>query len=90
MVKTKHVGHSIHQNGEKMNTRTQTILAIASRNLRIGGAAVIATAAYIVVARPSNINLFLLPYTGDPLVLGGILVLVGGLVTALGYSLKNK
>lgn len=73
-----------------MNTRTQNILAKASRNLRIGGAALIATATYIAVARPSTINVFLSPYTGDPVVLGGVMVLVGGLATALGYVFKNK
>ena len=74
---------------KNMSTRTQNILAFAARNLSYGGVALLITAAYIVYAQPNHINVFLAPYTGDPIQLGGVLVLVGGLASAFGFVLKN-
>lgn len=74
---------------KKMSTRTQNILALTAKNLSYGGIALIITAAYILYAQPSNINVFLAPYTGEPSILGGVLVCIGGLESAIGFVLKN-
>ncbi|MCW4014415.1 MAG: hypothetical protein NWF07_15710 [Candidatus Bathyarchaeota archaeon] len=72
-----------------MNTRTQNILAFASRNLRYGGVAFIITAAYIAYAQPSNLTVLMAPYSGDPVYLGGIMVAIGGFASLIGYSIKR-
>lgn len=72
-----------------MNTRTQNILAYASRNLRLGGVAFIITAAYIMYSKPANLTVLLTPYSGDPVTLGGIMIAMGGLASIIGYALKR-
>ena len=63
--------------------------AYVSRNLRYGGLALTLTAAFIATARPSRIIVLLTPYSGDLLVLSGVLVLMGVLSSMLGYAIKR-
>ena len=72
-----------------MKTRTQNILVFAARNLSYGGAVFILTAAYIMYAQPSNLVVGLSSYTGNPLVLGGVMMANGVLASLLGYSVRR-
>jgi hypothetical protein len=63
--------------------------AYISRNLRYGGLALTLTAAFIATARPSRIIVLLTPYSGDPVVLSGVLVMMGVLSSMLGYAIKR-
>jgi hypothetical protein len=63
--------------------------AYISRNLRYGGLALTLTAAFIATARPSRIIVLLTPYGGDPVVLSGVLVMMGVLSSMLGYAIKR-
>lgn len=64
-------------------------LDYASRNLQYGGIAMMITAVYIITWRPSNVILLLTPYTGDTVLLCSALMLIGGIASVLGYSLKR-
>ncbi len=63
--------------------------AFVSRNLRYGGIALTLTAALIAFAKPGEIIILLTPYSGDPMMLSSILVMMGVLSTMLGYALKR-
>ena len=63
--------------------------AYVSRNLRYGGIALTLTAALIAAARPSEINVLLTPYSGEPMMLSSILVMMGVLSSILDYALKR-
>jgi len=64
-------------------------LDYVARNLRNGGVAIILTAMYLMAARPRNILVLLTPYSGDPVILGSVLVVIGVLSTTLGYALRR-
>ncbi len=59
------------------------------RKLRNGGVAIILTALYLMVARPRNILIFLIPYSGNPAMLGGVLVVIGVISAVIGTALKR-
>jgi len=60
-----------------------------ARNLRNGGVTIILTALYLIAARPRNILIFLIPYSGDPATLGSVLIVIGLLFTAMGYAMRK-
>ena len=72
-----------------MMINVEKTLDYVARNLRNGGVAIIVTAMYLMAARPSKILVLLTPYSGDPVVLGSVLVVIGVLSTTLGYALRR-
>ena len=90
MVKTMLWGSICMQKDVKTVKNTiERGFAFVSRNLRYGGIALILTAAIIAVARPEEIIVLLTPYSGEPMMLSSILVMMGVLSSILGYALKS-
>lgn len=73
-----------------MMINVEKTLEYVARNLRNGGVAIIVTAMYLMAARPRNILVLLTPYSGDPVVLGSVFVVIGVLSTTLGYALRRS
>ena len=73
---------------KNMKNKKERVFAFVSRNLRYGGLALIITAAYIVAVNPSKIAVLLTPFSGNPMILGGVMTVVGVLSTLIGYKIK--
>ena len=72
-----------------MKNKIERGFAYVSRNLRYGGIALILTAVLITVGNPREVIVMLSPYSGDPMILSSILVMMGVLSTMFGYALKR-
>ena len=73
---------------KNMKNKKERVFAFVSRNPRYGGLALIITATYIVIANPSKITVLLTPFSGNPIILGGVMTVVGVLSTLIGYKIK--
>ena len=60
-----------------------------SRNLMLGGIALVLTAVLIAAGNPREIIVILTPYRGNPMMLSIILAMMGVLSTTFGYALKR-
>lgn len=61
-----------------------------SRNLGLGGLALILTAGLIYLGGPENIFVLTTRYMSDPVKLSRVLAVVGVISASLGYALRRK
>ena len=72
-----------------MKNHENSGLDFLSRNLGLGGLALILTAGLIYYGKPENIFVLTTRYIGDPLALSSVLAIIGVLSAALGYALRR-
>lgn len=75
---------------KKMKNMRNRGISCLSRNLQLGGIALALTSGLVAIAKPENITILFAPFTGNPLVLGRVLFLMGSLTALLGYALRDE
>ena len=73
-----------------MKNHEKSGLSFISRNLGLGGLALILTAGLLHFGRPENIFVLTTRYMGDPVMLSGVLAVIGVLSASLGYAIRRK
>ena len=69
--------------------KKNNILDFASSNLMLGGFALVLTAIFIVTNSPTNLIVFITPYSGNQDVFSRILTIMGCLASMLGYAMRK-
>ena len=73
-----------------MKNHEKSGLSFMSRNLGLGGLALILTAGLIMYGRPENVYVLTTRYMGDLVTLSSVLAVTGILSTSLGYIMRRN